>query len=499
MRSVRTRPLLAPQDKYERKHRGIPHPSHLGLCSCDTRRHTTTEATTHNHKRNNESNMERKQLIDMLHHYRVPVREHATDWLDAVLATVGDARVVLLGEATHGTHEFYDMRAAITERLIREKGFCGIAVEADWPDAYRVHRFINHRGDDTQAVESLDDFTRFPKWMWRNAETVELIGMLRELNGGRAPEQRVGFYGLDLYSMYRSIDAVVRYLETVDPAAAEEARKRYECFEQFGKQEQAYGLSALVQEDCRAEAIAQLDKLRKEGEQYVRHDGYVAEEELFYAEQNALLAANAEVYYRAMFSGAVSTWNLRDRHMADTLDNLMRYLATHFSTPKVVVWEHNSHIGDARATEVGRYGEFNVGQLVRERYGERAVNIGFTTHSGTVIAAQRWGGDAQRRTLRDAMENSYEELFHEVESPGFYLPLKGNPALAELARPQRLERAVGVIYVPATERTSHYFFADIARQFDGVIHVDRTRALEPLERGPQWIEEPAPGLYARGV
>ncbi|MBD3240348.1 MAG: erythromycin esterase family protein, partial [Chitinivibrionales bacterium] len=305
--------------------------------------------------------------------------------------------------------------------------------------------------------------------------------------------------GLDLYSMYRSIEAVIGYLETVDPAAAEQARKRYECFEQLGKQEQAYGLSALTREDCRAAAVAQLESLRREGEQYVRRNGYVAEEELFYAEQNAQLAANAEVYYRAMFSGVVSTWNLRDRHMADTLDNLMRYLGTHFAAPKIVVWEHNSHIGDARATEVSRYGEFNLGQLVRERYGERAVNIGFSTYDGTVVAAQRWGGEAQRQTLRESLENSYGELFHGAPSTDFYLPLRGNPGLAELARPQRLERAVGVIYAPATERTSHYFFADISRQFDGVIHIDRTRALEPLERGPQWIEEPAPATYARGL
>src|SRR5215813_5206574 len=310
---------------------------------------------------------------------------------EPLLALIGNSRFVLLGEASHGTHEFYRERAQITKRLIQEKGFTAVAIEADWPDAYRVNRYVRGVSDDTESVEALANFTRFPTWMWRNADVLDFVGWLRDCNDARASGATpVGFYGLDLYSPNASITAVLGYLDTIDPEAARRARYRYGCFEHFGEDTQAYGYAASIglSKSCEDEVVSQLIELQRRAAEYAGRDGRVAPDEFFYAEQNARLVKNAEEYYRSMFRGRVSSWNLRDHHMAETLEALMTYLRSQGQQAKIVVWEHNLHLGDARATEMGQAGELNVGQLVRERYGQDdAVLIGFSTYSGTVTAA----------------------------------------------------------------------------------------------------------------
>src|ERR687891_1019426 len=403
---------------------------------------------------------------------------------DPLLKLIGEARFCLLGEATHGTHEFYRERAEITKRLIKEKGFTAIAVEADWPDAFRVNRYVRGLSDDENANEALDGFKRFPTWMWRNTVVVDFVEWLRDYNlsvPSNAP--KIGFYGLDLYSLYTSIEAVLNYLNKVDPEAAKRARYRYSCFEHFREDTQASGYATPfgTPETCEREVISQLVELRRRAADYASRDGRVAQDEFFFAEQNARLIKNAEAYYRTMFRGRVESWNLRDRHMAETLDALVGYLNGQVQQPKVAVWEHNSHLGDARATYMADYGELNFGQLVREKYGEEAILIGFSTYTGTVTAASDWDGPAERKRVRPALPESYEALFHDVGLGHFQVSLKGHTTAVETLREPRLERAIGVIYRPETERLSHYFRARLPDQFDAVLHIDETSALEPLE------------------
>lgn len=420
---------------------------------------------------------------------------------DPLLTVIGKARLCLLGEATHGTHEFYRERAEITKRLIKEKGFNAVAVEADWPDAFRVNRYVRGLSDDKDANEALGGFKRFPTWMWRNTVVLDFVEWLRDYNSSLpANAPRAGFYGLDLYSLYTSIEAVLGYLKAIDPEAARRALYRYSCFEQFAEDTQAYGYAANfgLTESCERDVVEQLVELRRRAADYASRDGRVAQDEFFFAEQNARLVLNAEKYYRTMFRGRVESWNLRDSHMAETLDALISHLSSQGQAAKVVVWEHNSHLGDARATYMREYGELNVGQLVRERYGGESVLVGFTTHSGTVTAASDWDGPAERKRVRPALVESYEHVFHEVPQRNFLLTLKDGPAANEL-RETRLERAIGVIYLPQTERQSHYFEARLADQFDAVIHFDETRALEPLERYALWESSEPPETFPTGV
>ena len=427
------------------------------------------------------------------------------DWsdFDSLMKLIDDARYVLIGEASHGTHEFYRMRALITRRLIVEQGFSAICVEADWPDAYRINRYVRGEGGAETSLDALAGFVRFPTWMWRNTVVLDFVGWLRQHNAdNNATQRQVGFYGLDLYSLYASIDAVLRYLEQVDPEVAARARERYACFENFGRDAQTYGLlSGYAQRDsCEDAVIQQLTDMRNHALDYARRDGLLAEDEFFYADQNAQVIKNAEEYYRSMYHGRNNTWNLRDRHMADTLDALVTHLdRTRGEPTKVVVWAHNSHLGDARATEMGHNGELNLGQLMRERHGDQTRLIGQTTYTGTVTAADDWDEPAQRKRVRQGMIGSYEMLFHLVGAPNFLLPLRDEAdALAGLYEP-RMERAIGVIYKPETERYSHYFYAQLPNQFDAVLHLDETRALEPLERTSHWggetEHEEAPETY----
>jgi erythromycin esterase-like protein len=421
---------------------------------------------------------------------------------DRLLESIGTARFCLLGEASHGTHEFYRERAEITKRLIKEKGFTAIAVEADWPDAFRVNRYVRGLSDDKDANDALGGFKRFPTWMWRNAVVLEFVEWLRDYNFSLPPAAtKVGFYGLDLYSLYTSIESVLSYLNQIDPEAAKRARYRYSCFEHFAEDTQAYGYAANfgLTESCERDVIEQLVELRRRAADYASRDGRVAQDEFFFAEQNARLVLNAERYYRMMFRGRVESWNLRDRHMAETLDALVNHLNSQGQAAKVAVWEHNSHLGDARATYMADFGELNVGQLVRERYGSEAVLIGFTTYTGSVTAASDWDGPAERKRVRPALANSYEAAFHEIDSPNLLLPLHVSPQVSYALRGPQLERAIGVIYLPQTERQSHYFEARLSDQFDVVIHFDETRALEPLERYAQWETGEPPETFPTGV
>jgi erythromycin esterase-like protein len=408
--------------------------------------------------------------------------EAETDGFDPLVESIGDARLVLIGEASHGTHEFYRIRAELTKALISRKGFNVVAVEADWPDAYRVNRWVRHASDDRDAEAALTDFTRFPRWMWRNRDVVEFLTWLHAHNESKTAASRTGFYGLDLYSLHTSIEAVLTYLRKVDPAAAERARYRYGCFEDFGEDTQAYGYaaSAGLSASCEDDVIAQLLELRRRAAEYASRDGRIAADEYFFAEQNARLVRNAEEYYRAMFGGRVLSWNLRDTHMMETLEALLRHVQQMSGDARAVIWAHNSHLGDARATYMGESGQLNLGQLVRQAYGDQVRSIGFTTHKGTVTAASNWDEPAQRKRVRPSLPESYERLFHDVGLPRFLL-LLDNPDVRPLLATPRLERAIGVIYRPDTERISHYFRARLPEQFDAVFHIDETRALEPLE------------------
>jgi erythromycin esterase-like protein len=338
--------------------------------------------------------------------------------------------------------------------------------------------------------------------MWRNTVVVDFVEWLREYNASLPPDSaRVGFYGLDLYSLYTSIESVLSYLNKVDPEAAKRARYRYSCFEHFAEDTQAYGYAANfgITDSCEREVIDQLIELRRRAVDYAGRDGRVAQDEFFFAEQNARLILNAERYYRTMFRGRVESWNLRDSHMAETLDALVTHLNEQGQPAKVAVWEHNSHLGDARATYMANYGELNVGQLVRQRYGSEAVLVGFTTYKGTVTAASDWDGPAERKRVRPALANSYEASFHEIDAPKFVLPLRNSRQVSIALRGPQLERAIGVIYLPQTERQSHYFDARLSDQFDAVIHFDETHALEPLERYALWETGEPPETFPTGV
>ena len=414
---------------------------------------------------------------------------------DELIARAAQADIVLIGEASHGTHEFYAERAAITRRLIDEAGFTAVAAEADWPDALRVDRWVRGLGDDGSPAEALSDFRRFPAWMWRNVDVAAFVGWLREHNEG-IPEaaERVGFFGLDLYSLRTSMEAVVAYLEQVDPAAARRARDRYSCFDHFGSDPQVYAYEAGLAgaEPCEQQAVEQLVELQQQAVRFADRDGVFEEDQRFFAEMNARLVADAEAYYRQQFRGGISSWNLRDTHMADTLDALREHLDRTRGRSKVVVWEHNSHVGDARATELGQSGEVTVGQLMRQRHPGATLLVGLTTFEGTVTAASAWGGEAERKRVRRALPGSWEERAHRTGVERFVFDTEG-------MRGRRLERAIGVVYLPETERRSHYFHAALRRQFDVVVHLDRTEAVTPLETTSLWEAGELPETYPYGV
>ena len=419
---------------------------------------------------------------------------------DALLRLIGPARFALLGEASHGTHEFYRERIRVTQRLITEQGFTAIAVEADWPDAWRVNRYVRGLSDDRDAESALSGFQRFPAWMWRNTEVRDFVEWLREHNAGRGRHTQVGFYGIDLYSLFASIHAVLKYLDETDPDAARNARARYACFDHAREDAQAYGYGASygLSPTCEDEVVQQLRDMNRLASAMAPTRG-LERDELFFAQQNARLIHNAEEYYRTMFRGRVSSWNLRDSHMVETLQALDKHLTASGKPPRIAVWAHNSHLGDASATEMGEQGEWNVGQLVRDRHGDDAVLVGFSTHRGWVTAASEWDEPPQRKRVREGLDGSWEDVLHETGVDRALLVLRGNNELRPLVAARRLQRAIGVIYRPDTERQSHYFHTRLAEQFDALVHIDETTALEPLDKGQVWITGEPPETYPSGV
>lgn len=438
-------------------------------------------------------------LQDLARHARPLDSGAAAD--DALVHLASQGRFALLGEASHGTHEFYAERAAITQRLIAEKGFTAVVVEADWPDAWRVNRYVRGLPGDRDAQAALSGFERFPTWMWRNTVVRDFVEWLREHNRQLPPSRQAGFYGMDLYSLFTSISAVLDYLGKVDPEAAQRARYRYACFDHAGEDSQAYGYAASfgMRPSCEDEVIAQLREMNQRGADMFSPSGE-DRDEAFYAQQNARLVRNAEEYYRTMFHGRVSSWNLRDSHMVETLQALEKHLAATRGTPqRMVVWAHNSHLGDASATDMGDIGEWNVGQLARDRWGRDAVLIGLSTHHGTVTAASEWDSPGLRKRVRPGLPGSFEDLFHQLGPQQFWLDLRHDPEAARLLAQRRLQRAIGVIYLPQSERLSHYLHTRLPSQFDAMIHIDGTRAIEPLVPEPQWHAPEPPETYPSGL
>ena len=447
-----------------------------------------------------------KRLVSAIEKNVYPPREMLREY-DPIIMAAANKRVVLMGEATHGSHEFYRTRAEITQRLIDEQGFDAVAVEADWPDAYAINRFVCGLSSDMTAEATLAHFERFPTWMWANQEVLQFIKWLRDFNEmDKAKNRDVGFYGLDLYSMSTSIHAVIDYLEKVDPTSAALARRRYGCLDYFMDKPQSYGYAIKfgITESCEKNIIAQLVDLRKKAYDYMKVNGFVAADEYFCAEQNAKLVRNAEEYYRAMFSSDLTTrpnlWNMRDRHMFETLEELMGHLSKRLGRDaKIIVWAHNSHIGNATATEMSSRGEYNIGQLTREAYGDRSLLIGFSTAQGTVSAASDWDAPTERKNIRRPLTDSYEDIFHQVDQKNFFLDLREENEATELLRTPRLQRAIGVIYRPKTERDSHYFYTTLPEQFDFIIHFDQTRAVEPLKISSQWHQGEIDETYPTGL
>jgi protein-L-isoaspartate(D-aspartate) O-methyltransferase len=394
--------------------------------------------------------------------------------LDPLLRRIGEARVVLLGEASHGTSEFYRMREQISRELIVKKGFDFIAIEGDWPDAARIDHYVRHR---EYRPSEWTAFARFPVWMWRNNEVRAFVDWLRQHNAAVEPHARVAFHGLDLYSLYDSIRFVLNYLDAVDPESAAIARERYGCLTPWQSDPATYGHAALTGNfpTCENDVVRALTDLLAKRQAYAIHDG----ERFLDAVQNARLVVNAEHYYRIMYYGSRASWNLRDEHMFATLKTL---LAHHGPHSKAIVWAHNSHVGDAAATEMSARGEHNIGQLCRQEFGDRCYAVGFGTDHGTVAAASDWGGPMEIKSVRPALQQSYERLCHETEAPHFLLSLRDRdtPHGRGLLKP-RLQRAIGVIYRPETELASHYFEAVLPRQFDEYIWFDETRAVTPFK------------------
>jgi protein-L-isoaspartate(D-aspartate) O-methyltransferase len=409
--------------------------------------------------------------------------------LERLLSRIGDARVVLIGEATHGTSEFYRMRARISQELIQKKDFRFVAIEGDWPDAARVDHYVRHL---EYPPSEWTAFARFPTWMWRNDEVREFVDWLRAHNAPLKASDRTAFHGLDLYSLYDSIRAVLKYLDDVDPTTARVARERYGCLTPWQSDPATYGHAALTGSypTCESEVAVVLTNLLHKRRSYAEHDG----ERFMDAVQNARLIANAEQYYRIMYYGSRASWNLRDSHMFDTLKTL---LAFYGGRAKGIVWAHNSHCGDAAATEMMSRGEHNLGHLCRNEFGRQCYTIGFGTNSGTVAAASNWDEAMEIKTVRAAVPESYERCCHDAGVPAFFL----NPRHPQLEKSQslrksRLERAIGVIYRPETELASHYFQAILPDQFDEYLWLDATKAITPF--ATKELEE-MPDTYPFGL
>jgi erythromycin esterase-like protein len=445
--------------------------------------------------------MHREPLSGVVARVAQPLRDSEADFAPALELARGKG-YVLLGEASHGTHEFYHIRAELTRRLIQQQGFRAVVIEGDWPDAHRVNRYVKGQSRES-ANQALSGFQRFPQWMWRNGDVLQFVEWLREFNRLAQPHRVAGFYGMDLYSLHASMDAVVSYLRGIDPEAAKRAARRYACFDRYGEEPQEYGYATAIerQPSCENDVVQQLRELQVAAISASGTGEGVEPDDLFFAQQNARVVVESERYYRTMYRGNAASWNLRDSHMASTIDAIVTHLERQHEAAKAVVWAHNSHLGDASATDMGRRGEHNVGQLLRESHGDDVLSIGFTTYSGNVAAADDWGEPVRRKRVRPGLSGSYEALFHSTGVPRFFLDLQDERVRSALAEP-RLERAIGVIYRPETERASHYFGASLSNQFDAVYHIDYTSAVEPLEPSATWTPADAaelPETYPSGI
>jgi erythromycin esterase-like protein len=439
-------------------------------------------------------------LVNAIRNHAHPLAGNASDY-DPLLQRIGDAPFVFLGAASYGTHQFYRGRAEITKRLINEKNFTVVAVEADWPDAYRVNRYVRGVGNDVDAKEALLDFRYFPAWMWRNTDVVEFVEWLRVRNDSlSASAAKAGFYGLDLYNLRASMRAVLEYLDKVNPIAARKARERYACFDHAADDPLIYGYLAGtdLENSCERKAVAELLDLQRHASDDGQRHSLIPEDEFFYAEQNARLIKNAEKYYHYVFLDGRSSWNVRDSHMAETFDALVAHLARNGVCPKVVVWAHNLHIGDARATDMGQRAKFNIGQIVRKKCGQEVILAGFTTHHGTVTAASSWEGPAARMHVPAALPGSFEAMFHAMRHDFLLIWLNFNRVKKALSEPRK-ERTIGVIYHPEAEHSTNYFTAQLSAEFDAILYFDESRAVEPLEYTAEWKASKVPETYPFAV
>jgi erythromycin esterase-like protein len=405
----------------------------------------------------------------------VPIRFAESDYNDIIRA-LSDARFVLLGESTHGTHEYYRERARISERLIRERGFNAVLIEGDWSPTYRVNQYVRGLGSDSSAEQALGGYTRFPRWMWGNTDFRDFVERVRAYNLTQPAERRVGIYGMDVYDIFDAADAVVAYLRGADPAAARRAERQYACFKPFHRDTADYGASTRGGRSCKDEAAA----VEAEVQRIARPTGAAEVEAHFAARRAAASVLAGEEYFRTAYTGSMA-WNARDRRMAQNVEAAVEHLSSLSGQPgKAVVWSHNSHTGDARATYAANRGELTLGQLMRERHGNSAFLLGFLTHGGTVMAAPEWDRPGRVYTVRPALADSDAGLFHTLGIPNFSLLLRRDAELKALLGEPRLQRAIGVIYAPQSERQSHYFDARLSEQFDAVIYFDQTKAVTPI-------------------
>ncbi len=432
-----------------------------------------------------------KALIVHVRERTLPLR--TADDLDPLLERIGDAHYVLLGEASHGTAEYYTWRTRLSQRLIREKGFSFLAVEGDWPDCYQVNRYVKRLPDSgANARDVLHAFERWPTWMWANEEIVALVEWLRRHNDLLPPDRKVGFYGLDVYSLWESLYAILSYLQRVDPSTLPAAWKAFRCFEPYGEDVQRYArATVLVPTSCAEEVVGLLGQLRRKAREY-RQDG---RESYFQAEQNALVVQNAESYYRAMVRGGPESWNIRDRHMTETLERLMRH---HGPDAKAIVWEHNTHIGDARFTDMAEDDMVNVGQLIREGHGEEGVVlVGFGSHHGSVIAGDEWDAPMERMTVPPARAGSWESVLHAAGADDKLLLFSSADSSGPMSE-RRGHRAIGVVYHPKYEHLGNYVPTVLPRRYDALLYLDETEALHPLHLVPR-VEGELPETYPSGV
>jgi erythromycin esterase-like protein len=441
------------------------------------------------------------KLISLLEEVIYPCDFACAKTYEHIVEMIGDARLVLMGEATHGSAEFYQVRMQLSQYLIQHKGFQAIAIEGDWTSCYPIHAYLQGKDSVENSLQALKAFKRFPSWMWRNYLVPNFLKDLREYNDQVVlQEEKVSFYGLDLYCLHEAAQAVIAYLKIHHPEAAQNAIQRYACFDHAHADPQIYSylLEHRLKKSCLKEVTEQLLEL-----QYLAyHDiksRFPESDEQFYAMQNARVVKNAEAYYRALFEAHHVTWNIRDQHMADTLQNIMAHLETLSQKPaKLIVWAHNSHVGDARATEMSERQEVNLGQLVRERFNTSSFLLGFSTAVGKVTAASYWDGPCAEKKVQEPIPGSYEYLFHQLKEKNFLLNLRDENRLMHLLASSQLQRAIGVIYRPETERMSHYFFSKLPHQFDALIHLDETHALLPLDKKADLYQEALPETYPEG-